>query len=175
MLTLHIIMSLITLEPQNSFPVGDVSDKNADMLELVLLNLNMVELSHASAENMSYLYKMGHQALVLAAAPFIDNDDRKQAFSYGITVFEAIAALVKPIPDIHGSSYEINLKVLKASMQLDRRFVTNASEARDVFSAELPRTVLLVGRSASRFCQTYSDYAVTGAAMARQLEVEAAA
>jgi hypothetical protein len=169
-------MGLVILETQYDFPQTDISDSNADLLELLLLHGETAELSHASAERVSYLYKIGHRALSMAALPHLDDDERSRAFSYGIATFEAVSALVRPQFDVtRHNTIDINFKVLSAHRQLDSDFIPTLTEARDTFSDVLPRTKQLVGQSATRFCRHYSDYAVTGAALAWQLEIDATA
>lgn len=170
-------MGIVTLEPQHDFPREDISDSNADMLELLLLNGEMVELSHLSAEKVSYLYQIGHKGLVIAAASHIDDQARQRAFSYGITTFEAVAALVRPDIDIsaHNDAIRINPEVLGAQQHLEYKFLDTVDKVRDSFAADLPRTRSLVGQSAARFCRDYPDYAITGAAVARWLELDATA
>jgi hypothetical protein len=170
-------MGLITLEPQNTFPHEDVSDTNADMLELLLLNREAVELGHASAEKVSYLYQIGHKALAIAAAPHLNDDERYHAFSYGIATFEAVAAFVRPQPDAAThSNFKVNFKVMNAHRQVSDDFFSAMGNARDAFADQVPRTKLLIGQSAARFYrQSAIDSALTGAALARQLEIDATA
>lgn len=159
------------------FPTVDVSDSNADMLELLLLHGPTVEMSHTSAEAVSFLYQMGHRVLHLTAAAYFDDEGHSRALSHGIATFEAIAALVRPQPDLTPhNSQQANPPILAARRRLQTDFITTLTDARDVFYEELPRTTMLVGKSAARFCsRQHVDYALTGAALARQLEIDATA
>lgn len=167
-------MRLVTLRPQDEFPRVDVTEPNADMLELLLLHRETITLSHASAEHINFLYKLGHASLTLAAAGYLAETVQTEAFSFGISTFEAVAALVRPSPgEASGKKSFIHHIVLTTHKKLDENFIGAVSDAREVFEEEMPRTTQLVGQSASRFCRDYMDYAVSGAALARQLEIDA--
>lgn len=168
-------MNFVTLESQSDFPREDVTENNADMLELLLLHDATIELSHISAEKISYLYRLGHKTLVITAEPHFDDSQRSAAFSQGIKTFEAIAALIRPDFDIskHGNKPHIDSEIIGTRQHLTDEFMGTVEHVRDQFTSELPRTKTLIGQSATRFCRNYQDYAITGAAVARWLELDA--
>ena len=51
-------MNLIQVETQTDFPTKDISDAAAAMLELLLLNRELVNAYHNSAEMVSFLYRL---------------------------------------------------------------------------------------------------------------------
>ena len=152
------------------FPKTDISDETAEVLELLLLNRELVGGFHENAERAHALYRMGHGALHLASKPNIEGD-RLAAFSYGIGTLEAIRLLVRPTPsDL--SEYAAGLKVAISTNALATDFVDTIVDAEDKFATKLPRTRQLIGQSATRFFPLHANYAISGAAMARDLEMQ---
>jgi hypothetical protein len=108
-------MSLVTLEPQYDFPRKNISENNANLLELLLLNQETVVLSHTIAEGFSHLYKTGHRVLSDVAAIELDDAQRARASSHGITASEVISAMVRLCFDVdEHNSAEMYYRILKA-------------------------------------------------------------
>lgn len=167
-------MKLVTLDSQPLFPRIDISSTNADMIELLLMNETIARTSHESAEFTSYLYRLGHTSLKAAAAPMFDDKQRLDAFSHGIGMYEAISAMVHPIHQQDGDE-QATFHIITLHSSLARNFVETLTDARDTFSEQMPRTQHLIGQSARRFCTNYEDYAINGAAIARELDLSASA
>ena len=58
---------------------------------------------------------------------------------------------------------------------LTRAFVGTLIDAKDKFREELPRTTRVIGESAAHFYRSHTDYALSGAAIARELEIQTTA
>lgn len=166
-------MKLVQLESEVNFPHSDISDDTAATLELLLLNRELVDACHDSAEVACLLYRLGHKALNFAAKPNLADSEHLAAFSYGVSAFEAVSTLVHPLSGSHSLSKQtVALHVMTTHNALTRTFVDTLVDARDKFSEELPRTKQVIGQSAARFCRAHSDYAFSGAAIARELEIQ---
>ena len=160
------------MEYEPDFPEKDISDETAAILELLLLNRELVDSSHNSAEIANLLFRLGHSAIDKTASARI-NATRLSAFSYGVTAFEAVSTLVNPVSEIP-TEQDVALRILAVSSGLDKAFTGTVADARDRFVSELPRTKLVIGQSAARFYFGHDDYAVGGAAMARELALQTA-
>ncbi|HET8883944.1 MAG TPA: hypothetical protein VFM68_00555 [Candidatus Saccharimonadales bacterium] len=166
-------MNLITLEAQNNFPHEDISDSNAEILEMLLQNQTIHESSHKSAEAASILYKMGHQTLLTASQiePELSQSD---ALSHGISTYEAISALVHPNVDaeVH-DSITIHPHLKMAYMALRYNFDDETERVYSYFGENLPRMRQIVETSAERFHKRPREYAIIGAALAHQIDINA--
>lgn len=164
-------MSLLTLEPQPNFPVEDLTDANAALLELLLANQAVLEQVHHTAEEGSLLFRIGHRAILANTGLFIERPDQLEAVSNGIAKYEAISMTVSPDQAMqsHNSSattaYFINL-----DPTLDH--LTLIGDTRDTFSTEMPRTKSVIVESTPRRFLPYRDYVLAGAALARMAEID---
>jgi hypothetical protein len=108
----------------------------------------------------------------MAAGQQLNEQKRLSAFSFGITAYETVSSMVRPVfedPD----ATKAKLHIMTASHSLSHDLVKTVSEAREAFRQDLPRTAYVIGESASRFCRNYEDYALSGASVARELEINA--
>jgi len=166
-------MNIVKIEAQHDFPDKDVTDSNAEILDLLMLNWDIIKKSHTSAEAAHYLYRLGHKSLVAAVTPQINNPNHIEAFSHGIAVYEAVAAMARPkaYPE---SDAGVSLEVISMQHALmhDHDLTGTLTNAHEQFQDEQPRLARVIGDSAARFCQGGTAvYAKTGAAIARQLEI----
>jgi len=160
------------VESQSGFPSEDISDEAAAMLELYLLNREYVDSFHRSAEMISFLYRLGHETLNLAANQKLGGSERFAAFSHGIGTFEAISSLVRPqLGDLHTDREESVQRIMVVQGGLSGDFIGTVTDAKDKLRQDLPRTTQLIGESAARFYCNHADYALSGAALAREVEV----
>lgn len=167
-------MKLIQIESENNFPHKDISDETAAMLELLLLNRELIMSCHDNAEMVSLLYRLGHKTLNFTAQSHLEESKQFTAFSYGIGALEAVATIVRPL-GTNQSEQAITHGILTTHAALNGAFVDTLVDARDKFSEELPRTHQVIGESATRFYRAHQDYALSGAAIARELEIQTAA
>jgi hypothetical protein len=159
------------IEIQKEFPKRDISDTTAELLELMLQNQELVEAFHTQAELASFLYKFGHRTIDLTARPHFDDDTRLRAFSFAIGAFEAVGAFVRPQPgDTHTEEAALH-QIVTVNRSLDSDFASALVDAKDRMKDELPRTAHVIAQSALRFHRSHTDYALSGAAIAREIEV----
>lgn len=161
---------LLKMELEPDFPEKDISDETAEILELLLLNRAFIDQSHDGAEQAHILFRLGHQAIDKTARPFMDGD-RLAAFSYGVSTYETVRSIVRPhVPAT--TKHEAGMKVMIMTNALNTIFVDTVTDARDQFTTKLPRTKYVIGQSAARFYSTHVDYALAGAAIAHDLEIQ---
>ncbi len=159
-------------ELQKDFPKADISDNTAEMLELMLLNRDLVDAFHTSAELINFLYRLGHKTMDITARPHIDDRDRLEAFSYGIETFEAVGSFVRPLlGDAYPDDEVATRQIMTVHKSLDGDFASTLVDAKDRMKEEMPRTTHVIAQSALRFYRPHADYALSGAAIAREVEV----
>lgn len=159
---------IVGITPQKEFPLEDLSADNASMLSLLLANQEIRTFGHDQAERF-WLYWAGHRAM-LAAGKHLDNADRVGAFSHGIATYEAIGLLLRPTISAEGLSAE---HVGPVGLNVDgvNALFTLFEEAGEGFKA-MPNTAGVVAETAEYAYPQLGSYAVYGAALARQLELE---
>lgn len=163
---------LHNIEVQKDFPRGDISETTAEILELMLQNRELVETFHTNAEYLNFLYRLGHKTMDITARPHLDDKERLSAFSYGIEAFEAVGVFVRPtLGDEYPDDETATRQIMTVRKSLDRDFVPTLADARDRMKDAMPRTTFVIAQSALRFCRQYTDYALSGAAIAREVEV----
>lgn len=166
---------LITgLSPQPDFPRADLSDSNAELLELMMANADIVSRSHQAAEQASWLFRVGHATILHGAAKLHDGDERLAAVHSGVSTYEAItaficgASMVSDITVINNNS----AKLRRAGSHEISNYVETSLES---FSRDMPRTSEVITASTRRFHGPLTSYAILGAAMSRQFELDSAA
>jgi hypothetical protein len=160
------------IESQPDFPGSDLSDTNAELLELMLANASLVENGHRGAERASWVYRVGHPALRLAGGRVLTESSYAEAFNHGISSYETIAALLHTVPE-NGDMFIVNANaVALVSVLEDGKLLDYIDSAAQKFNHELPRTSEVILDSSERFYRTMARYAVFGAALARQFELD---
>ncbi|CAN5360060.1 hypothetical protein BH09PAT4_BH09PAT4_04700 [soil metagenome] len=166
-------MSLLAgLEASPDFPRNDLSEGNAMLLELMLANSSIVLTGHTNAEKISWVFRAGHAAMRVAIGRIVFDAERAAAFDHGISSYETIAALLSSAPD-HCDMFTVNTNALALSSGLtDDKLVDYISTAQQHFATDMPRTSDVVLHSSQRLHPTTASYAVAGAALARQFELD---
>lgn len=167
-------MRLTELSGQTDFPTNDFDEASAETLELLVMNREIVSSSHEIAEGVSFLYKAGHVALTATANNVLPTT-RAEAVSYGVTLYESVATMLRPLtdPSIH-NGLNANKAMLNAHLRLKRRFINELSDANDQFLTEMPHTAQVVAAGGEREFPQDVSFVLAGAALARQLEQYAA-
>jgi hypothetical protein len=165
-------MSLTILEHQPSFPDVDLSDKNAAFLEMFLQNQEFIEASHPSAESTQLLYTMAHWT-VSETKDVFDDPSIYAGFTHGFTIYEIISSLVAPKPALAEDASVVAatrglMTALKSSKRVD--FLTDAY---DELTSIQPVTSEVIAAASARYHTGLTHYAIMGAAIERQLELEA--
>jgi hypothetical protein len=161
------LLTGIVLQP--NFPGEDLTDDNADMLELLMANLRVLDTYHRLIEQESFAFAVGHNALVGMLKQNYDNKGFIDAFSHGITVFEAITATVggeimrSDIQDIMSRAGEVS--------RFSGNQITDYHDgAVEDFTKDMPRTANTIVASTSRFHGPLTTYALIGAASSWRFE-----
>lgn len=158
---------LLIPELQPHFPYEDVSDVNADVFEQLMFEPDSINMAHEMAEGKVYAFRRGHAALrSLGRGLFFDRPDQQRSFSYGATLYEALATTVRPIEQtVEDSSYpyargmvnDIHMKSMSSGsfivemMDKEEEMVEKAPRVVELFSKavdyqpDLDRRVLLWG------------------------------
>jgi hypothetical protein len=164
-------LALTILEHQPEFPEVDLTDSNAAFFENFLQNNQLVELSHPSAEANQLLFKIAHLAASQAKDSFRD-DTHHAGFTHGFTMYEIISSLVAPNPyPIRDTSVIIAARQLVDALHGDA-LTTYLSDAYEEFRQEQAATAEVIESAAKRFHAGLTYYAVMGAAIERQFELE---
>lgn len=164
-------MALTILEHQPDFPEVDLTEGNAVFFENFLQNERLVELSHPSAEANQLLFKIAHLAAYQAKDSFRD-DTHHAGFVDGFTKFELMASILAPNP------YPIaDRSVIIASRKLvdvlhSEKLTTYLGDAYDEFRQQQPIAAEVIEIAAKRFHPGLAYYAVMGAGIERQFELE---
>lgn len=162
---------LIILEPQLDFPEADLSDSNAAFLELFLQNQQQVEIMHPEVEKSRLLFELAHAAAKQAQANF-PQDDHHASFTHGFTLYEIMSSMVAPkIDEVSRTSVHVAAGHFNLALQAHNR-TDILTDARDEFMAQQPRTAEVIDLASKRLYPHLSYYAVIGAAIERQLELE---
>ncbi|AHB42746.1 hypothetical protein RAAC3_TM7C00001G0909 [Candidatus Saccharibacteria bacterium RAAC3_TM7_1] len=166
-------MSIITgLELQPRFPHEDLSDTNADLLELMLANPDVVHQGHLQGERFSWAFRVGHPAAVRGSGRIYENDLHIEAIDHGVASFEAMAMLVGA--EISEDEFTVNANAVALVSQLKEFKLQHYLDfALDSFREDTPRAVEVVNLASRRFYGALTSYALLGAAIARQFELDA--
>ncbi len=165
------VSELLTgIHPQADFPRVDLTDGNADMLELMMANVDIVNESHRLVEDTSWIFRVGHATVLHGTKRTYDDSNYLAAVDTGIVTFEAITAMVSGIAAT-SDMLTVNNQASKL-IQTDGRQLDEYMESSvESFTADMPRTREVIERSARRFHGHLTVYAMLGAAMSRQFEL----
>lgn len=154
------------MEAQPDFPHSDISDTNASILELLLQNRDITNESHNTAETHSWLFRLGHRAIYASMSQAIENQESLAALSTGISTYEVISSLVRPVDALvlHNNP-EVSSYFTDPNTPY-QGYLHIIDEAREQFSASMKRTGSVVTAVAGRHHAAHTDYALTGAALA---------
>ena len=167
---------LTGLSTQYDFPRVDLSEDNADLLELMMANVRVLDQAHTTAEQGSWIFRIGHQAVLNGAARRFPNADQQalSAVNNGIATFEAVTCIINGISrdtDMAPANREF-LKLTHADTEDLDEYIETALQT---FTTDMPRTAEVIRTSTRRFHGPLTSYAVLGAAMSRQFELASVA
>lgn len=167
-------MSFLTgFEAQPNFPKEDLTDNNAAMLELMLSNREMSEDLHVFSEKTILLYRVGHKVINHITEKSLDQSNLMRAVSHGTAVYESISAMVTASKDITPRKIQIIESLITVlGDEKPMELVVYQQEATATFCTELENTKDVITTASARLFPHPTDYAVLGAAMARQFELD---
>jgi hypothetical protein len=166
----------IGITPQPDFPVDDISEANATFVCLMLANNDIVTAGHQTAESLSWTFRAGHPAMSAAARRILTDQRQAEAFDHGISMFETMSALVKQ--DIATYSYELTVNVNAADLAVrmpEDDLREHIDTAHQRFVADMPHATQIIHEAVTRYFSHVGAYALYGAALARQFELDVAA
>ncbi len=159
------------LEMQPNFPYEDLSDVNADLLELMLANHEFVMTGHREAERYANMFRCAHSAIQQGADRLYDDPERIAAISHGVAVLEAASSMVGALPS--GREYDITSQsVAIASVLREPDLHKYISDATELLREETPRLAELSRTVSRRFYRHLATYAELGTAIERQFVLD---
>ncbi len=170
------MVELLTgLSAQPEFPNQDLTDNNAAMLELLLSNQDIVTESHQASERISWVFKVGHKVVSAVTGTVLDHDSRYNALDHGASLYEAMSLLLAAVPTRTSELFSVQTQAA-AWMHADITQLADYQEkAYAIFTSNLPKTKEVVVSAAMRYYPQLTSYAVLGAAMAHQFELDTVA
>ncbi len=159
------------IQPQPNFPHEDLTSSNAEFIELLVSNIQILEESHQAIEQVSWVNKVGHAAILHSSSKLYDSQDRIVAINHGITSFEAIKMLVNGGLITADKFFEINSEAAQLASLNSIGLNAFMDQAIDSLKHDTPRTAEVVQASVSRFHGYFTSYALLGAAMSREFEL----
>lgn len=163
------IVKLPPLESQHDFPFEDVRKVNIGSLAVVMSSPELVDLTHVSAEQIRWLFCVGHPTLARLAQLRYDGDISIVApLSYGISVYETLSTIIAAEgSEDHGQVTLMGGKLLaldefEISEYFDRAF--------EQFRESMPRTNEVVREATAGKFGHVAEYALLGVALAWQFE-----
>ena len=166
-------MPLITgIEAQPNFPHEDLTDDNAAMLELLLSNLGVVTECHSMSESTSWVLKVGHLVVGQVAQKVLERDGRLEALDHGAVAYEALSMLLSTEPVKTTDLFAVHSQVGAWTTADTTKAIGFQQEAVESFQRDLPKTKEVIASSAARFFPHFTSYALLGAAMTRQFELD---
>lgn len=159
-----------SIDRQPNFPKEDLTDKNAEILSLLLMNREVLYQGHAAAESQVQIYKLGHQAFARAIGQMFDESSKVAALNHGITTYEAISSFVTYPPSAENEAIVIlNAAGIVSTRHLDEY----AYEAVESLILATPRTAEVVAETTRYPAGSSIAYlAMVGAGMARKFELD---
>lgn len=162
----------ITAQPD--FPKTDLLDSNAMLLEFMIANVDLLLASHQAVETNSLLFRQGHPSIVSKADELYDHPDRINAVNYGVMSFEAINAIVSSglCHDQTVGTQQVLWRIMEFMVLRGMELENRLDQAIETFRSAMPRTTEVVRAGSTRFHGHLSEYALLGAALSRQIEID---
>lgn len=162
----------MSLETQPNFPLVDLTEGNAATLEIMLGNALFVEQGHELAERTTFAFRTGHPTTVFSAKQLFDGT-YVAAIEHGVTMLEAIYTSVSG-----GAAEADTLRITSSARSMLLRAQQNclldgALTAFETFRTEMPRTTEVISNTSHRFFGPLTERAVFGAALERQIIIDA--
>ena len=151
----------ITMQPE--FPVVDLTDENAEKLELLLANKDFIKTHHQASE-LNMAFRVLHPTLIAGASTAYDGRTI-DALSHGMMVFEALhAAVTSPVPSRIGQNALMFVVGLSESEKL-MTDLSRTKEASEEFTNNLPKAAKVIENSSERFFGDLTYVVVAGAGL----------
>ena len=163
------------LQPQPEFPRQDLSEDNAQLLELMLANEMILADGHGAAERVSWAYKVGHPAIRRAGLRSAVLGHQIEAVNHGVMVYESMAAMLQAAPT-RCDTFTVNTNACALVTGLDDDGLFDyIDKAYQQFGVDMPLAAEVVENCSERFYPHLGNCAVIGAGLARQFELDSVA
>ena len=163
---------LMGLEAQPDYPAKDLTDSNAELLSLMLANTTLAKDGHVAIEQSVPAFRLFHPAAMASADRIFEVPRHLEAIDYGVVCYEALCAMVaanKRKLDIRTAARVCALLERTTACSIE----TYVHDAADEMRHELPRTAAVIREASARHYGYFANLAVTGAALAWQMESDA--
>lgn len=161
------------IESQPRFPQEDLTEDNAAVLELMLANRELAQMGHSEGEQFVPAFQLLHPAALRGTARVHDDPTRLEALDHGVASFETLCMLLAANVAAHPRV----AAVVAARFAGQGTAVTSVErylyQSLETMRVEMPRTTEVVLSSSQRFFGYFTEYALLGAALTRQMELEA--
>lgn len=157
---------------QPNFPHEDVDPVNAALFSQLLFEASFVEAAHDLAEQHVVAFRVGHQTLKSLSQLLYMDYVQQHAFSYGATIYEALAVVVRPTAPHSENPLLIKVKADEVLTLATDAFNAGISlrdqeeQMRDV----APITADLIGTAAQLTPQFDRRFVMMGAAAERSID-----
>lgn len=158
------------LTPQPNFPREDLTADNALLLELLIANPDLAQVSHQVSEELSWVFRVGHPAILQGMQRLYDDPTCIGAINNGVMMFETTTAMVAATPKAGDW-----IKVIRNGSELATRSNSNTlneqiEDAVADFRRDLPLTGEVIAAASERFFPQLTAYSLLGAALSYQFE-----
>lgn len=164
---------------QPEFPAADLTDDNAQMLEIMMSDSVTVQAGHATAEGTIKPYSVTHPLIIDRVPRKLPNPEGEatRGLEWGIITLEAITYAVSGMKrSLRGSDQlEFQTKINFIEGLWKRNVVGELADYRDDFRHEMPNTTQVIEESSRFLVRTCGladicrQYAVAGAGLERAL------
>lgn len=162
----------LSLRIQPEFPLVDLTDPNAEFLELLLANEHVVKKGHELAENFNWVYRVGHPAVMHSAERMLDGT-YISAVSHGVAVLEAMSSAVSGTCTADADKFMFNVKAYEMIRDASEGGLRGKSiDTLQGFREQMPRATEVIGSTSQRLFGPLTEYAILGAALERQIIVD---
>ena len=158
---------LVGIDTQPEFPELDLTEENAQTLELLLANKMIVQNAHALADRNEWAFRVGHPAVIMGGrAAMTFEGAQVAAVEHGVMVFEAMTTVVSG-QSISNDVIGINHAALTVTGARAGNNKSRLLEIVDQFQQDMPRTTEVIVSASRRHVGGLAMYAVFGAALER--------
>lgn len=164
------IRNIRGIESQQTFPLSDLTEDNAAILEMILGNNEILRESHAISEKSTILYAQSHFC-VNSIAKRLDTQTASDGANFGAMIYEVAASFVNP-----SAMYYDKLAIVHGVHRLTLSEKNNDTldilvDARDRLLEECPNLSQLVTEVTGRKSPRLANAALAGAGLMRDSEL----
>lgn len=165
-------MSILSVEFQPDFPKQDISDTNAELLEILLLNQTFIEKSHSLAEKNQELYGTLHTTAKKHEAQFpVGNPDPHTSFLYGMSLYEVTAGFVRPPSENKNHVLTFARTSLGTILRSSHAIDSLVDAMYDMREAQPKLARVIITAAGRAYSLKTAEYALMGAAIERDFEL----